>query len=374
MDFLAPLAPYYNFVYLFIVMLMTVNSYILLNRYHGYAVINRDYNYRPLVIFSIFFIFFFGLRPLIYGYGFFGDTMNYCRTYTIIQDFGGFNMQGDTEVKKDPLFYLLMYSCAQIMDPHLFFTICLFLYVVLMFVGCRKIDPQHGALLMLFCYGAFEFYPFAVNGIRNGIACSCAIMALACLCKKEKLLALALSFAAIGFHKSTILPIITMFFTYYVSKPKYMYIAWAIAILVSLTLGGYIDSLLSMMSYDQRLADNLQNNDADGLVLEHRFRWDFLLYSSMPIILGWYTIFKRQLYDKTYLILLGTYIYANSFWVLAIRAIFSNRIAYLSWFIYPIVLAYPLLNFPVFKKQHSKKTAFILLAQFGFTIILWLLE
>ena len=164
-----------------------------------------------------------------------------------------------------------------------------------------------------------------------------------------------------------------MFFTYFVSKPKYMYIVWAIAILISLTIGGYIDNVLSLMSYDQRLAYNIQNNDADGVVLEHRFRWDFLLYSSMPIILGWYTIFKRKVYNKTYLILLGTYIYANSFWVLAIRAIFSNRIAYLSWFIYPIVLVYPLLNFPVFKKQHSKKTAWILLAHLGFTTLLWLI-
>lgn len=373
MDFLAPFAPYYYFVYWLIVMLFTVRYFSFLNKCNGYAVINRKYDYKSLVIFSVFFILFFGLRPLVYGNGLFGDTMNYHRTYTLIQDFGVFNMQGDTEASKDPLFYFLMFSCAQIMDPHLFFTICMFLYVGLMFAGCRKIDPMHGALLMLFCYGSFEFYPFAVNGVRNGIACSFAIMVLACLCKKEKLLAIALSFAAIGFHKSAILPIMAMFFTYYVSKPKYMYIAWGIAVLISLTLGGYIDSLLSTMGYDQRLVNNLQNNDADGLVLEHRFRWDFLLYSSMPLLLGWYTIFKRKYCNKTYLLLLGTYIYANSFWVLAIRAIFSNRIAYLSWFLYPIVLAYPLLSFPVFKKQHSKKTAWILLAHLGLTTLLWLI-
>ena len=370
MDFLASIAPYYYFVYWLLVMMLTVNYFNLLNRYHGDVVINRKYDYKSLVIFSSFFILFFGLRPLVYGNGLFGDTMNYHRTYTLIQDFGVFNMQGDTEASKDPLFYALMYSCAQIMDAHLFFTICLFLYVVLMFYGCRNIDSPHGVLLMLFCYGAFEFYPFAVNGIRNGIACSFVIIALACLCNNKKMLTIVLSFVAIGFHKSAILPIITMFFTYYVSKPKYMYYAWGITVLISLTLGGYIDSLLSMMSYDQRLAENLQNNEADGLALEHRFRWDFLLYSSMPLLLGWYTIFKRNYCNKTYLLLLGTYIYANCFWVLAIRAIYSNRIAYLSWFLYPIVLAYPLLNFPVFKSQHGKKTALILLAHFALTTIL----
>lgn len=370
MDFLVYFVPYYNFIYWLMVMALTICQYRLLNKYFGYAVITRKYDYRPLLILSLFLILFLGLRPVIYGSGYFGDTGNYQKTYQIFQDYGIFSISGETEISKDYLFYILMFLCAQTMDAYLFFTICMFLYVGLMFAGCRKIDPMHGALLMLFCYGSFEFYPFAVNGVRNGIACSFVIMALACLCKKDKLLAIALSFAAVGFHKSAILPIITMFFTYYVSKPKYMYIAWGIVVLISLTLGGYIDSLLSMMSYDQRLADNLQNNDADGLVLEHRFRWDFLLYSSMPLLLGWYTIFKRKYYNKTYLLLLGTYIYANCFWVLAIRAIFSNRIAYLSWFLYPIVLAYPLLNFPVFKKQHSKKTALIMLAHIAFTTII----
>lgn len=180
MDFFASFAPYYYLVYWLIIMLFTVRYFRFLNRFSGYAVISRGYDYRPLVIFCIFFILFFGLRPLVYGNGIFGDTMNYYRTYTVLQDYGIFNISSDNEVNKDPLFYFLMFLCAQIMDAHLFFTICMFLYVGLMFAGCRKIDPMHGALLILFCFGAFEFYPFAVNGVRNGIACSFVIMALAC--------------------------------------------------------------------------------------------------------------------------------------------------------------------------------------------------
>lgn len=154
-----------------------------------------------------------------------------------------------------------------------------------------------------------------------------------------------------------------------------MYVIWIGSVGISLVAGEQIGNILSAISYDPRLADNLQgDNDINGLILEQRFRWDFLLYSSMPILLAWYTIFKRKLYDNTYLIILGTYMYANSFWVLAIRAIFSNRIANLSWFLYPILLAYPLLNFPVFKKNHNKKTAWILLVHFGFTSLLELLE
>ena len=198
---------------------------------------------------------------------------------------------------------------------------------------------MHGATLMLFYIGAFSFYGYAVNGIRNGVACSFVILALAGVCKGERTWPIILSFIAIGCHKSTALPLAAMFFTYFVKNPKLMYATWFGAIALSLVFG----------------------------------RWDFLLYSAMPILLGWYAVFKRKVYNHTYLILLGTYIYANAFWVMVIRGLFSNRFAYLSWFIYPIVLAYPLLNLPVFKKNHSKKTAWILLAHFGFTTIMWML-
>lgn len=371
MEFLAPLAPYYYFIYWFIVMLLTVSWFNSMRRKSEYEVIENQDVYRPIIAFITFYIIFFGFRP---NADCFGDTGVYASKYELLQNFGVFDMQGTEDVGSDWLFNMLMRTCAQVIDVHFFFSIVMFFYITMMFGGCKKIDNQHGALLMLFCIGAFCFYTYSVNGIRNGVACSFAIMAVACLCEEEKIWAFVWSFIAIGCHKSAALPVATMVFSYFmVNKPKYMFMAWLGAIVVSLSIGGYIESLLSAMSYDERLAGNLQSDSADGVVMEHRFRWDFLLYSSMPIILGWYTIYKRQLFDKTYLILLGTYIYANAFWVLAIRAIFSNRIAYLSWFIYPIVLAYPLLNFPVFKGNHSKKSAWILLGNFGFTTILWLL-
>ena len=366
-------APYYYFVYWLMVMLLTMDKFNSIRCLPSYTVIQKRDSYQPLVLFSVFYILFFGLRPMAFGTGLFGDTGNYANTYELMQQFGVYNKFGAEEAGKDWLFFTLMFSCSQIMDVHLFFLICMFIYIVPMFVACKLLDRNHGALLMLFCIGSFQFYTYSVNGVRNGMACSIVLLALAFLIKEKKLWSLLLSLVALGIHKSTVLPIVSMYFIYYVRKPKLMFYIWLGAIVVSLAIGGYIDNLLSALSYDERLAGNLQKDDADGLILEHRFRWDFLLYSSMPILLGWYTIFKRKLHDNTYLILLGTYIYANSFWVLAIRAIFSNRIAYLSWFIYPIVLAYPLLNFPVFKKNHSQKTAWILLGHFGFTTILWLL-
>ena len=372
-------APYYFFIYWFVVMLITFSKYKNMRLLKGYTVISqRDY-YKPLIIFSVFFILFFGLRPVAHA---FGDTTIYADGYRVMQNYGVYslinNHDGSFEASQsagsDWLFYSVMFLCAQVMSVNSFFLIVMYFYITMMFLGCRKLDYKHGATLMLFCIGAFSFYGYSINGIRNGVACSFIILALARLCKGEKLWPALLSFVAIGCHKSAALPVVCMLFTYFVKKPKYMYIAWVGSIFLSLAIGGYLSNMLTLLGYDDRLAANLQSGtdvaDLWGVEMENRFRWDFLIYSSMPIILGWYTIFKRKLYNNTYLILLGTYMYANAFWVFLIRSLFSNRFAYLSWFLYPIVLAYPLLNFPVFKTQHSKKTAWILLAHFVLTTIL----
>lgn len=367
-------ATYYHLFLMFIVLLMTINKYYVISRYHGYGVLKRRDNTKSMLLFLCFFVLVYGFRPLA---SCFGDTLNYVGGYERMHDFGTYG-NGDVKPGKDWLFSTIMFSCAQIMDVHFFFFIIMLLYIVPMYLGCKKLDNAHVSTLMLFCIGGFIFYASAVNGIRNGMACSLVILALACLCGGQLFWPIILSFIAIGCHKSTVLPVACMFFVKFVKSPKLMFFSWFGAILVSLTLGAFISSLISRSGIDPRIAQNFNVNskgvgDINGLLIETRFRWDFLLYSFMPILLGWYAIFKRKVYNNTYLMLLGTYIYANAFWVLAIRAVFSNRIANLSWFLYPIVLAYPLLNLPVFEKKHSKKTAWILLAHFGFTFVMFLL-
>lgn len=367
-------APYYYAVYWGVCLLITVILYNKFYTFSSYEIMYQNDNYRPVVYLSLFLIFFLGLRPISY---LFGDTVNYEATYRIMQIYGSSDSDLPSEMNSDWLFYHFMALCAQVIDVHIFFAIVMFFYVVFMFEGCKKLDSRHGATLMLFCIGAFSFYGYAVNGIRNGVACSFVVMAIAGVCKGERILPIILSFVAISCHKSTALPLACMFFSYFVRNPKWMFITWLGAIIVSLVFGETITNLLSLVDYDERLAEIGKKGDEVandwGIELENRFRWDFLLYSSMPIILGAYTLFVRKIYNNTYLILLGTYIYANAFWVIVIRDLFSNRFAYLSWFLYPIVIAYPLSNLPVFEKGHSKKTAWILMGHFGFTTIMWML-
>ena len=367
-------APYYISIYMFVVIILTMNKFMELYPSLGYMVLYKRESYMPIIWFSIFFILLYGFRPIS---SFFGDTVNYNVTYNYLQTLGTYNSVGSTTPENDWLFSIVMKFCAQIMSVHYFFVIVISFYILMMFQGCRNLDNRHGATLMLFCIGAFSFYSYAVNGIRNGVACSFVILALAGVCKGERIWPIVLSFIAISCHKSTALPLACLFFTYFVRNPKYMFFTWFGAIAVSLIMGDTIANMISLMSFDERLSElALKGEDVVeswGELLENRFRWDFLLYSAMPVLLGWYTLFVRKVYNNTYLILLGTYMYANAFWIIVIRDLFSNRYAYLSWFLYPIVLAYPLFNFPVFKKNHSKKTAWILMAHLGFSVVMWMI-
>lgn len=75
---------------------------------------------------------------------------------------------------------------------------------------------------------------------------------------------------------------------------------------------------------------------------------------------------------RVFNILANTYLLANAFWVMLIRANFSNRFAYLSWFLYPILMAYGVIRLHLWEDQ-DRKAGLILLAHAGFTIVMYLL-
>lgn len=88
----------------------------------------------------------------------------------------------------------------------------------------------------------------------------------------------------------------------------------------------------------------------------------------MPILLALIVINKKDInIDWKYKLLINTYIFANSFWIMVMNAAYSNRFAYLSWFLYPIVLAYPCLKMNIWNNFQGKKAGNILLFQVGFT-------
>ena len=96
------------------------------------------------------------------------------------------------------------------------------------------------------------------------------------------------------------------------------------------------------------------------------FRWDFLIYSASAVYIGWFFIFKKKITDPLYIHIFGVYCITNAFWILVITAAFSNRFAYLSWFLMPVVFAYPMFRYKIWDNQY-KTFSVILLLYFMFT-------
>jgi hypothetical protein len=70
--------------------------------------------------------------------------------------------------------------------------------------------------------------------------------------------------------------------------------------------------------------------------------------------------------------MLNTYLLANAVWVLLIHASFSNRFAYLSWFMMPWLLVYPFLPGKTLTRPRGGVIAVVLFLQFMFTYFMFM--
>lgn len=265
-------------------------------------------------------------------------------------------------------------------DVHMFFLFTDLLYYGLMLLCCWRMFPNNTWLAMLFFIGSFSTYSYGVNGIRNGAACSVVLVAIAMAAggtKPERYAGLLLSLLAIAIHRSTALPIAALWAAVFVIKhPRQAIYFWIASIFLSLLVGNRVGDFFASLGFDDRMTSYFQGqSDVKDMAQFSRtgFRWDFLLYSAMPVLFTWYLTMKRNFNDRAFNIIAVTYILANAFWILVIRAAFSNRFAYLSWFMYPLVIAYPLLRFNIWPDQ-DRKTALILLLFYSFTYLMYLIS
>lgn len=317
-------------------------------------------------IFLVFVILFVGLRP-ISGY-YFGDTAAYARLFEEMQTSRILSPARNTEW----IFYQYMDFCSQFMDVREWFVLSATLYAGLASLAFRLKHKNYAYIAFLMSVASFSFWAYGTNGLRNGLATSIVLLGFAC--HERRWLASILFLLAILTHNSMVIPVVAFMLTLVSNRPKFYFIGYIIAIFLSLALGGWWESFfanLGLMS-DERIQYYLITPFQEELFTHIGFRWDFLLYSLAPIAIGSYFIFKKNYRDEFYLRLFNTYIAANSFWVLVIRSNYSNRIAYLSWFMMSWVIIYPLLKHKMFSRQNSV-VAGTLVTYFGFTYVLFLL-
>jgi hypothetical protein len=317
----------------------------------------------PIVIGTVL-IFWLGNRPLS-GY-YFGDTSTYALSY-IGNDGGSVN----ADWSREWVWALLVSSCRTAgLSVSWFFTVVEAGYVVVALWAVKRMMPDNTLLGTLFVISSLSYYSYGINGIRNGLACHIIILGISFLADRKYMLCAVLFLTALGIHRSTMLPIAaSVAGAFFLKSPKYAVYAWMTSIFVSLLAGGVVTSFFASLGLDDRMNSYIDtSNDMSGFS-KTGFRWDFLLYSAMPVLMIWYICVKRQVSDTWYDLIATVYCLSNAFWIMVIRSSFSNRFAYLSWFIYPIVIAYPLANLEVWDDQ-DKKIGAILLTYCGFTVFM----
>lgn len=292
----------------------------------------------------VFVILFIGTRPVSEV---FGDMSTYSGFYKVIAQ------GGTVVVKRDFLFNKFMIFCARIMPQYYFFLLCTVLYTIPCYIFARKYFGTYWFYVFFIFVGSYMFWPYGTNGIRNGLATAVFLLGLCFYNRKIVLyLLMALSF---GIHNSVIIPIAAFVIAGIYKNPKvYLYI-WLAAIPLSLIGGSFWEGFFGTIGIggDTRAEDYLAKADINRAQFAYTgFRWDFLFYSSFAVFAGWYFIFKKKVTDKFYIHLWGIYMISNAFWILVIRANYSNRFAYLSWFLMAPIIAYPLLRYKLFPHQY----------------------
>ena len=215
----------------------------------------------------------------------------------------------------------------------------------------------------------FTFWAYGVNGIRNGMGASLFILAMTYV---ENLpVAAVLSLLAVGCHQSIWMMIGAAVLAYFVKNSYYYLAGWLLCVIVSYFVGDTIQAYIAgmgMFEDNTRFTDYLDvsNIDTNEIQMEIGFRWDFLIYSAVPVALGWYFIFKRNFQDEYYHWIYNVYLITNAIWVLVIRASYSNRLAQISWFIMPIVLIYPFMK-KRFWENHEQMLGYAMVLFYAFT-------
>lgn len=308
----------------------------------------------------VFIVFFMGLRPISF---FFGDMGMYNLEFQRYKE--GQRLQID----KDIFFEMFIQACSKIMTASMFFLLCAVLYVLPLYIAVRKWFKDYWFYGFLMLVISFSFWAYGTNGIRNGIATSFFMLGIS---RSKKIFTILWLVLAVSTHKSLLLPVACYIVAISYNRPKLFLYFWLASIPVSLVSGGFWESLFLKIGFgeEDRLAGYL-GEDALDLLNEIKvgFRWDFILYSMSGVATGWYFIIKKNFNDAFYNHLFSTYLIANGFWILIIRSNFSNRFAYLSWFLLGIVIIYPLLKNQIFTRQH-KVVGQIIVMYFVFTYVL----
>lgn len=324
---------YYQYIYLFFVTIATISVY---NKYrysrNGTIVTDKAQSALLLAILCTVFI---GLRPNSPA---FRDSVGYVEGYYAMENMP-FAFTWDTENYFFDNIYSFFASYA--LGWKIWFLFLATIYFIGAYHACHRLFPNNTLAAYVTFLGAFSTFSYGTNGIKAGAAASLFLLAISYQNKKS--ICALLLFSSLGMHHSMPLPIIAFVMALFFKKPKWYFCGWILSVLLAIGHVSFFQNIFAGFT-DEKGAKYLGAGGFSDYAFLTGFRPDFMLYSAMPVWVGYIAKFKKNIKSKIYDTLLYTYITTNAVWMLCMYASFTNRIAYLSWCLYPIVLIYPFLN------------------------------
>lgn len=361
MDNVEYIASIYSTSYYIVLLILSCYAYL------SYSRKNNFLNVGIAVPLAIAIVIFLAFRPLTYKYGF-GDTQGYAFFFELKKKAQDFNISA-SDIGYELITYLLL-DC----DVWVLFMAMGALYVIPQLITSRLLTPAHYGILFLIIVCSFSFWGYGVNGMRNGVALSLVMLGMV---RQNIIWTPILFLCGLSFHASSLLPICAYCLNFVYRKSGIYVTVWCVCVVLSLFVSNMLTEVLPIQNWiqDGRVGYLSQGfDDANsGKFSSTGYRWDFLLYSAIPIILGYKQISSGAIKDKVYKYLFNTYCTCNAFWLFTIYIPFNNRFAYLSWFLYPIIVSCPFLQKDKILTESSVKSIRNVIGlTYLFTFIMWL--
>lgn len=361
-------AKYYYSLYLLLVTILTLfaaNNYANKRIIDNITYLSRGIDGKALLL-SLFFAVFIGLRPISAYY--FCDMSNYEFVYNYSK---GQSFRYDPSAENviwDNLFN--WWASIDLGVSEFFFFIAL-IYFVCTLVACAKFFGRDQYIAFLVFLGSFSTFSYATNGIKAGAAAAIFLLGLSYFHKK--IVSIFLVIISLGVHHSMIVPVAAYVIAIIYKKPKVYFFVWITCLLIAALHITFFQSLFASMAADngdQSAVGYLQSSSYTEWGGKSGFRIDFIIYSAMPILIGYIALFKKKIQlSKYYIFLLNIYMITNSVWLLCMYARFNNRIAYLSWLLFPVLLIYPFIKEEWGYGKYSTLSK-VVLANLGFTLFM----
>lgn len=246
---------------------------------------------------------------------------------------------------KEPLFITCHWLLSHISISPVFFKISIWaLFIVFFLLALRKIFVPWQLLIVFFSYITyFIFFGYVLNTMRQGLAISLLIFAITTLMINKKCngsFLIAIILAPLFHFTSLPLSIALLGLSIFKLRLKVLLGFWGLSAVLfilnlnSKLLGGFNSSVVDSYSTDKAMEYYVGGTN----------RVDFLIFSSLWIIIGILYLKYSSKNNESYRILVKAYVIFNTYFLLMGFVAFSDRLAAYSWFLAPLLIWEPVLK------------------------------